>query len=68
MKEANVAEAWILRSGSDLMLLIFLLYSLSSGALTCQARLLESLVRLTEARARVDLRQIATTDDAKVGC
>ena len=32
-----------------------------------QSRQLESLIRLTEARARLDLREVATKDDAEVG-
>ena len=32
-----------------------------------QSRQLESLIRLTEARAKLDLREVATKDDAEVG-
>lgn len=42
-----------------------------SGSLPITARQLESLVRLAEARARVELREVVTADDAQVsacGC
>lgn len=38
-----------------------------SGSLPITARQLESLVRLAEARARVELRETVTADDAQVG-
>lgn len=37
-----------------------------SGSLPITARQLESLVRLAEARARVELRETVTADDARV--
>jgi hypothetical protein len=37
-----------------------------SGSLPITARQLESLVRLAEARARVELRETVTADDAQV--
>lgn len=39
-----------------------------SGSLPITARQLESLVRLAEARARVELRETVTADDAQVCC
>jgi DNA helicase MCM8 len=38
-----------------------------SGGAPITARQLESLVRLAEARARVDLREVVTRGDAEVG-
>lgn len=38
-----------------------------SSSLPITARQLESLVRLAEARARVELRETVTADDAQVG-
>jgi hypothetical protein len=39
-----------------------------SGSLPITARQLESLVRLAEARARLELREMVTADDAQVWC
>jgi DNA helicase MCM8 len=39
-----------------------------SGGLPITARQLESLVRLAEARARAELREVVTAEDALVRC